>query len=192
MTTYRNVKAQIEKLEKQAADLLKKEIAGVITQIRTLMAEYGLTTADLGLSGKAAKTSGKLRQKKASPKSAGQPKYRDPVSGKTWTGRGRAPAWFADAAKQGKQDDLLIAKVSAPSVDKKPAKKTIAKPVTKSVVQKPTAKKTAPSTKRPGKVPSAPKAAVKKKAAAPKAATKEAAPAISAQAATPAASPTNA
>lgn len=192
MTTYRNVKAQIEKLEKQAADLLKKEIAGVITQIRTLMAEYGLTAADLGLSGKAAKTSGKLRQKKASPKSAVQPKYRDPVSGKTWTGRGRAPAWFADAAKQGKQDDLLIAKVSAPSVDKKPAKKTIAKAVAKPVVKKPAAKKAEPSTKRPGKVTSAPKAAVKKKAAAPKAAAKEAAPATSVQATTPTASPTNA
>lgn len=147
MTTYRNVKAQIEKLEKQAADLLKKEIAGVVAQIRTLMAEYGLTAADLGLSGKAAKASGKLRQKKVLAKSAGQPKYRDPVSGKTWTGRGRAPAWFADAAKQGKQDDLLIAKGSTPSVDKKPAKKTIAKTVTKSVVKKPAAKKTAPSTK---------------------------------------------
>lgn len=192
MTTYRNVKAQIEKLEKQAADLLKKEIAGVIAQIRALMAEYGLTGADLGLSGKTAKASGKLHQKKALPKSAGQPKYRDPVSGKTWTGRGRAPAWFADAAKQGKQDDLLIAKLSAPNVDKKPAKKTIAKTVTKSVVKKPAAKKAAPSINRPGKVSSAPKAAVKKKAAAPKAAAKEAAPATSVQTATPAASPTNA
>jgi len=30
----------------------------------------------------------------AAEKTAGQPKYRDPKTGKTWTGHGRAPDWI--------------------------------------------------------------------------------------------------
>ncbi|MFP3560644.1 H-NS family nucleoid-associated regulatory protein, partial [Paraburkholderia sp. SIMBA_049] len=33
------------------------------------------------------------------------PKYRDPVSGLTWSGQGRAPAWIANVKKREK---LLI------------------------------------------------------------------------------------
>jgi DNA-binding protein H-NS len=52
------------------------------------MTEHGLTVADLSqtrTAGKAGKTSGK---KVAA-------KYRDPETGKTWTGRGVAPKWIA-------------------------------------------------------------------------------------------------
>lgn len=37
------------------------------------------------------------------------PKYADPTSGKTWSGQGRQPKWFADyLAQGGKEEDLLI------------------------------------------------------------------------------------
>jgi DNA-binding protein H-NS len=34
------------------------------------------------------------RKRAPAAKSASQPKYRDPKSGKTWTGHGRAPDWI--------------------------------------------------------------------------------------------------
>ncbi|MBL8046823.1 MAG: H-NS histone family protein, partial [Anaerolineales bacterium] len=49
------------------------------------MAEFDLTAEDLGF---------KLVRKTAKAKSASTPKYRDPQTGKTWTGRGKPPAWM--------------------------------------------------------------------------------------------------
>jgi DNA-binding protein H-NS len=122
MSTYRNVKAQIAKLEKQAADLYKKEVAGIAAKVRALIDEYGLTAEHLGFTGKATKAVVKTRKTKVAAKPAGVPKYRDPVSGKTWTGKGKAPGWIHEGLKQGKsKDDFLIGKKS-PAVTT-PAKK---------------------------------------------------------------------
>lgn len=61
--------------------------------VRQLMSEHGLTVADL-----AAKTAAKARGtgKKVAPK------YRDPVSGATWTGRGLKPKWLQAELATGK------------------------------------------------------------------------------------------
>lgn len=176
MSSYRDVKAQIAKLEKQAADLFKKEVAEVVAKIKGLMQEYGLSTSDLDLKGKSAKTQ---RAKKANFKPAGVPKYRDPATGKTWTGHGKAPAFIADAAKKGKsKEDFLIEKtVAAPkSAVKKVTKPTrvatVAKTarVTKSAKTKATKPAAKPATKKPSvtKKPvkvAAPKSAAKKPSA---------------------------
>ena len=85
MSTHQELKAQAEELIRQAEDLRKAEAAQHITTIKHLIAEHGITAADLGL-GKATKA--------ATPrKVGGQAKYRDPNSGATWTGKGRLPAW---------------------------------------------------------------------------------------------------
>lgn len=148
MSTYSDVKAQIVKLEKQAAELFKKEVAGVISTIQAQIKEYGLTAADLGLAGRTTTST----RKKASTKPAGVPKYRDPISGKTWTGHGKAPAFINKAVKNGKsRDDFLIErKASAgngtkapqpakkPSLAKKPTKGSVVKAaVSKARVKKP-------------------------------------------------------
>jgi DNA-binding protein H-NS len=120
MATYHDVKKQIAALEKQATDLFKKEVAGVIVQIRDQMSKYGLTVQDLG--GGITRVGRKMSAMKK--KSSSQPKYRDPASGKTWSGKGRAPAWIVDAVKKGKQDAFLITKAAAPAAKKvAPAKK---------------------------------------------------------------------
>ena len=133
MTTYRTVQAQIAKLEKQAADLYKKEVAAVVVKIQALMAEYNISPADLGGKGKAVKASKAVKvvatigKKKAIAKPAGIPKFADPASGKTWTGHGKAPAWIAAGLKKGKKkEDFLIGK-AAPAA--KPVAKKVAKPV---------------------------------------------------------------
>lgn len=201
MTTYQAVKAQITKLEKQAADLYKKEVAGVVAKIQALMAEYGLTAADLGKKSrapKARKAAAAANKTKAATKTTGTPKYRDPISSKTWTGKGKPPTWMAEAVKKGQsKDDFLIGKKT--SAAKMPAAKTAKKkPATAKAAAKTPAKAT--KTTKAQKVTPATKAAktpVARKPAAKKPAAKKAAAAKPAKAAArksatkkPAAAPT--
>lgn len=111
MSSYQDLLAQKAKLEQQAAELEKQladarraERAGVIAQIKTLLAEHGLTVADLGLKagGKPAGTSASAGRKVA-------PKYRNNDTGETWTGRGLQPKWVQAAVASGKKlEDFAI------------------------------------------------------------------------------------
>ncbi|MEF2250248.1 H-NS family nucleoid-associated regulatory protein [Ralstonia solanacearum] len=85
MATYKELLAQKQKLEEQLESARLKELEQVITQVKQVVADYGLTAEDIGL---ASKTKAKARRTVA-------PKYQDPKTGATWTGRGRAPAWIA-------------------------------------------------------------------------------------------------
>ena len=75
-------------LEARAADK-----AAAVARVRQLMSEHGLTVADLAA--KATAKAGVAGKKVA-------PKYRDPVSGATWTGRGLKPKWLQAALDAGK------------------------------------------------------------------------------------------
>jgi DNA-binding protein H-NS len=180
MTTYHDVKAKIAKLEDQARELLKKESAAVVAKIRRLMSEYGLTVQDLGLG------ITNVGKKMSAMKQPLPPKYQDPVSGKTWNGKGKAPGWIVEATKKGTRDDFLIGKAAKPTVKKAAAKKAVAvKPV---AAKKPTAKKTSEVSKPAAgkKAPAAKKLASAQKAAPAKPTAKPVAKA----AAKPAAKPT--
>lgn len=85
MSTYKQLQEQIKQLQNKAEEIRKSELANTIHQIKTMMADYGITVSDLKLSNK--KKSAKVRNPLA-------PKYRDPVSGETWSGRGKAPRWI--------------------------------------------------------------------------------------------------
>jgi DNA-binding protein H-NS len=99
MTTYSAIKEQIARLEKQAEALRKTEVAGVIARIKEAIKTYGLTAADLGLGRGAVKIgwASEAKPDKKTSTTIGVPKYHDPKSGKTWTGRGTPPAWIAGA-----------------------------------------------------------------------------------------------
>ena len=84
MATYKDLQSQIEKLQKQAEQAREKEIATVVTQIRAMMADYGIQASDLGITSK--------RKRKSGTPTA--PKFQNPQTGETWTGRGRAPKWI--------------------------------------------------------------------------------------------------
>lgn len=84
--TYKELLQQREALEKAIAQARQNEIAAAVTQVRALVAEFGLTAQDI-FPGRAAKTSSKTTTKVA-------PKYRDLATGQTWTGRGKAPKWI--------------------------------------------------------------------------------------------------
>lgn len=90
MATYKQLLAEKEKLEAQLAEVRATEVAGVIEQIQTLMAQYGLSVDDIA------------KRRRGRPAGSGvgakreplPPKYQNPKTGETWSGRGRAPAWL--------------------------------------------------------------------------------------------------
>ncbi|WP_322050591.1 H-NS family nucleoid-associated regulatory protein [Paraburkholderia bannensis] len=92
--------------------------------------------------------------------------YQDPKSGATWSGRGRAPAWIANAKDRTR---FLIASQDTTAAESKPAKKS-------AVVKKPVAakkagavaKKAASSAKAPAKKAAQKKAPTSAKKAPPK------------------------
>lgn len=86
--TYKELLAQREALEKAIAQARQNEISAAVNQVRELVAEYGLTVQDI-FPGRAGKSSG---TKGTGSKVAA--KYRDPATGQTWTGRGKAPKWI--------------------------------------------------------------------------------------------------
>ncbi|BCG02429.1 hypothetical protein PPGU19_069970 (plasmid) [Paraburkholderia sp. PGU19] len=103
MATLERVQAQIAKLQAQAEALVVKQSSGVIAKIRDIMEKHGLTTADIEAHiGGSKKRGRKPGVKVAAKSSASVAKYRDPKSGATWTGHGRAPAWIVNAKDRSK------------------------------------------------------------------------------------------
>lgn len=166
LKSYADIKAQITRLEKEAELAREKELKEVIALIREKIAMYGLTSADLGLK------DGKAKGKSAPKPLARAPKYRDPKTGKTWTGHGKPPGWIAGAKNR---DIFLIEGApSAPASSAKASATAKKAGPSKATTVKPARKVTAPKT---AAVKSAPVKATKGKAAAKKAVVKKAAPA---------------
>lgn len=95
MATYKELQAQLAALSEQAEAARLAESQAVIDEIRAKVAEYGLTKNDIF---------GRARRATRTDKTAPVPKYRDPATGATWSGRGRAPAWI----NQKKRERFLI------------------------------------------------------------------------------------
>jgi DNA-binding protein H-NS len=92
--TLSDLLAQRAALEKQIADFQQRSEA--VAKVKSLMAEYGLTLADLG--GKS--TAAVSAPRKATSKVAA--KYRNPATGDTWSGRGLKPKWLVAELAGGK------------------------------------------------------------------------------------------
>lgn len=84
--SYKDLLQQREALEQAIAAARQREISEAVSKVRELVAEFGLTANDI-FPGRAGKVAGK-------PVSKVAPKYRDPATGQTWTGRGKAPKWI--------------------------------------------------------------------------------------------------
>ncbi|AOI62300.1 DNA-binding protein [Burkholderia territorii] len=97
--TYKKLKAQLDALQKRTEAARIAELEAVIAQIRELVDEYGITEEQI-FGRKRAKTAAK-------PAGTAEPKYQNPKTGETWSGRGRAPLWIRDAKNR---DRFLIAK----------------------------------------------------------------------------------
>jgi DNA-binding protein H-NS len=93
MSQYADLKVQIAKLQAQAEEARRVEVGNVIAEIQRQIAEYGLTPQDLGFA--AAARRGRPPKKAPLP-----PKYRDPKTGNTWSGRGKPPKWIAGKSRE--------------------------------------------------------------------------------------------
>jgi DNA-binding protein H-NS len=115
-----DIQSQIEKLQKQAADIRSREFNSTVQDILAKMQAFGITVKDLNAGmKKAPKTRGRPAGKakaagtrRAAKKSTGvatvAPKYQGP-NGETWSGRGLMPRWMATLVAEGKsKDDFAI------------------------------------------------------------------------------------
>lgn len=105
MPTYRNLLAQKASLDRKIEQARKREVGAVIKQVNALIAEYGLSADELTFpdpdSAPAIRSRrGRSARGAASAAAGAAPKYRDPESGKTWSGRGRAPKWIVGDKEQ--------------------------------------------------------------------------------------------
>jgi len=87
-TSYQELLQQREALEQAIESARQREMSQAMQKVREIIAEFGLTVQDVFPSGRSAKASGSKPVNKVAPK------YRDPVTGQTWTGRGKAPKWI--------------------------------------------------------------------------------------------------
>ena len=89
MTTLAQLIEQRAALEAQIEAARKSEIADAVAKARALVAEFGLTADDVfgGAKKRGSKTA-------SGSKAIVAPKYRNPATGATWTGRGIAPRWI--------------------------------------------------------------------------------------------------
>ena len=97
MTTLHKLLAQKAELEKQIELLGREQRQAAIAEIKALMADHGLTVANLA--GKVS-AAGKKIAIKGSKVAA---KYRDVESGNAWSGRGLQPNWLKAAIESGRK-----------------------------------------------------------------------------------------
>jgi len=88
---YEELKAKAAEILAQAEQIKAEERQKTIDTVRVMIATYGITAKDLGLD--------KSPKAKSGPKPGNKvsPKYRDPASGATWSGRGKTPRWINGA-----------------------------------------------------------------------------------------------
>jgi DNA-binding protein H-NS len=102
MSSLAELIAQKAALEKRITEAQNHERSAAIAQIKQLMAQHGLTLADLGGKGGGAAKAGS--SKAGARKGNKVPvKYRDPASGNAWSGRGLHPKWLQAALAQGRK-----------------------------------------------------------------------------------------
>lgn len=90
MNSYKELLKQKEALEQQIHEARARELSEAVARVRALVAEYELTAEDVFPPARAGRSTG----------SKVAPKYRDPATGQTWTGRGKAPKWIQNEDRE--------------------------------------------------------------------------------------------
>lgn len=118
--TLAEIKAEIEKLNKEATKVRSAEIKDVVARIRKAVSHYGLTAEEIfgkprrsaaaaskaGLAKKRGSTAKKGKAPKA--KAAAVIRFKDEL-GNSWVGRGKRPQWLRDALAAGRKiEDFAV------------------------------------------------------------------------------------
>ena len=108
------IQKEITRLQKQAQALQAKQRTPVIASIVRSMREYDISPEDItaAYNKKKATRAGTPRAADAVKRTV-PPKYKNPQTGATWTGRGKAPRWIADAEAEGKSREQFL--IQAPA-----------------------------------------------------------------------------
>lgn len=85
MSDYKALLEKKRELDAQIEQVRKVEITEAKAKARAIVSEYDLSPEDVFSSIRRSANVGKTVV----------PKYRDPATGQTWTGRGKAPKWIA-------------------------------------------------------------------------------------------------
>jgi DNA-binding protein H-NS len=93
MADLKELLEQRATIERQIAEAQRTARADAIAKVRTMMHEYGLTTADI-----TAKAGGSTRGGAGRKVAA---KYRNKSTGESWSGRGLQPKWLKAAINSG-------------------------------------------------------------------------------------------
>ena len=105
------LKAQ-EQLTAKIAHLQRTERADDLAKARELVRRHQFTAAELRIAGTAA--AAEPQEPSESARRPVAPKYRNPETGDTWTGRGLKPKWLQQALAEGKSlDEFLLPVESA-------------------------------------------------------------------------------
>lgn len=92
--SYEELQAEISRLQRQAEEVREKEKQEGLAKVYEIMDRYGITASDL-----------KLR--KSRKVSLSKPKFKNPTTGETWSGRGKRPHWIHEWVSSGKDLDQL-------------------------------------------------------------------------------------
>ncbi|AVP58341.1 H-NS histone family protein [Pulveribacter suum] len=92
-TSYKDLLKQREALEQQINEARQRELSTAVSRVRELVAEYGLTQQDVFPAGRSTRAV-------SAPATKVAPKYRNPATGQTWTGRGKPPRWIQNEERE--------------------------------------------------------------------------------------------
>ena len=96
MSNLSELIAQKQGIEAAIAEVIKTERKEAIQTVKTLMLQFTITADELN----------KLTAVKVVNKVA--PKWKDPVTGKGWSGRGRTPAFILEAKANGTLESMAV------------------------------------------------------------------------------------
>ncbi|MGF6997463.1 H-NS family nucleoid-associated regulatory protein [Paraburkholderia sp. GAS32] len=82
MARYNELLAQKRELDRRIEEARRVEAAAALEKVRDAVAEFGFSPEDVF--GQRRKNAGRVVAAK----------YRNPTTGETWSGRGRAPQWL--------------------------------------------------------------------------------------------------
>jgi len=91
MSAYKELLQQREALEIQIKEARARELSDAIALVRKTVDEFGLTVSDVFRPSD---------RRSLSKGSKVKPKYRNPATGETWTGRGKPPVWIRNEDRE--------------------------------------------------------------------------------------------
>lgn len=102
MATLQAITTKIKRLQEQAEAIRIKQASATLKRIAELMRNSGVTVADIEAHVGGKQRKGRPAKKGAAGRATAVAKYQDPKTGATWSGRGRAPSWIAQAKNRDK------------------------------------------------------------------------------------------